>query len=100
MPQLRPTARRRLAELGFLGRRRRRNLTESESVRLRTALEELGPLFACFGRYLGSRIDLLPQATCSSLAATRIPGAEEVPDEAAPEATAAPVSDLFDRLER
>ncbi len=85
MPQLRPNARRRLAELGFLGRRHRRNLTESESVRLRTALEELGPLFGCFGRYLSSRIDLLPQAACSSLAATRIPGAEEVPDEAAPE---------------
>ena len=70
MPQLRPTARRRLAELGLLGRRHRSSFTESEAVRLRIALEELGPLFAGFGRYLGSRVDLLPLAACSALAET------------------------------
>lgn len=72
MPQLRPTARRRLAELGLLGRRHRSSFTESEAVRLRIALEELGPLFVGFGRYLASRVDLLPLAACSALAETSV----------------------------
>jgi hypothetical protein len=69
----RPTARRRLAELGLLGRRQHSKTDPSESLRLRGALEELGPLFAAFGRYLGSRVDLLPLASCATLAETRIP---------------------------
>lgn len=77
MPQSRPTARRRLAELGLLDRRHNSNLVESESSRLRLALEELGPLFAGFGRYLGSRVDLLSLAACATLAETRISEAEE-----------------------
>jgi predicted unusual protein kinase regulating ubiquinone biosynthesis (AarF/ABC1/UbiB family) len=40
-------------------------------MRLRIALEELGPLFVGFGRYLASRIDLLPLVACSALAETR-----------------------------
>jgi ubiquinone biosynthesis protein len=68
----RPTARRRLAELGLLGRRQQTKIDEAESVRLRGALEELGPLFAGFGQYLGSRVDLLPLAACTTLAETRL----------------------------
>ena len=37
---------------------------------LRAALEELGPVFSDFGRYLSSRIDLLPRRDCIELAAT------------------------------
>jgi predicted unusual protein kinase regulating ubiquinone biosynthesis (AarF/ABC1/UbiB family) len=69
----RPTARRRLAELGLLGRRQHRKTDEPESVRLRGAFEELGPLFAAFGQYLGTRVDLLPLASCATLAETPIP---------------------------
>ncbi len=36
---------------------------------LRSALEELGPVFAEFGRYLSSRVDLLPRRDCLELAA-------------------------------
>jgi ubiquinone biosynthesis protein len=50
-------------------------LIDSEGVRLRIALEELGPLFVAFGHYLGSRVDLLPLATCTTLAQTRFPTA-------------------------
>ncbi len=87
MLQRQPTARRRLAELGLLGRRHNSNLAESESVRLRLALEELGPLFAGFGQYLGSRVDLLPLAACTTLAETRIPEAVDVPSGDRPSVT-------------
>jgi predicted unusual protein kinase regulating ubiquinone biosynthesis (AarF/ABC1/UbiB family) len=80
----RPAARRRLAELGLLGRRHHAKLDESESVRLRGALEEFGPLFAGFGQYLGSRIDLLPLAACTTLAETRIPEAADQTADSAP----------------
>jgi len=79
--------RRRLAELGLLSRRQHSNLTESESARLRVALEELGPLFAGFGRYLGSRVDLLPLAACATLAETRIPEAADAPSGPPPSLT-------------
>jgi ubiquinone biosynthesis protein len=82
--QSRPTARRRLAELGLLDRRHNSNLVDSESTRLRLALEELGPLFAGFGRYLGSRVDLLSLAACATLAETRISEAEDAPSGAPP----------------
>ena len=87
MLQRRPTAYRRLAELGLLDRRQHANLTESESVRLRIALEELGPLFAGFGRYLGSRVDLLPLAACITLADTRISEAVDAPSDTMPSLT-------------
>lgn len=87
MPDSRPTARRRLAELGLLGRRQHAKFSESESVRLRTALEDLGPLFACFGRYLGSRVDLLPLAACMTLAETRIHEAADRAPDTAPSVT-------------
>jgi hypothetical protein len=73
-----------LAELGLLGRRHHAKLDESESVRLRGALEEFGPLFAGFGQYLGSRIDLLPLAACTTLAETRIPEAADQTADSAP----------------
>lgn len=65
-------ARQRLAAHGLTGRRRSREFTETESLRLRRALEELGPLFAGFGQYLGSRVDLLPLVDCSTLSHTKI----------------------------
>jgi predicted unusual protein kinase regulating ubiquinone biosynthesis (AarF/ABC1/UbiB family) len=61
-----------LAAHGLTGRRRTGEFTEPESLRLRRALEELGPLFAGFGRYLGTRVDLLPLVDCSTLAETAI----------------------------
>jgi predicted unusual protein kinase regulating ubiquinone biosynthesis (AarF/ABC1/UbiB family) len=73
-----------LAELGLLGRRHHTKADESESVRLRGALEELGPLFAGFGRYLGSRVDLLPLAACTTLVETRIPEAADQTADTAP----------------
>lgn len=51
-------------------------------------LQELGPLFAAFGRYLASRIDLLPFGLCQDLAA--------IPDRAAP----APPEQVLDILNR
>jgi len=43
---------------------------ELPTRRLRAALEELGPVFAGFGRYLSSRFDLLPRRDCLDLAVT------------------------------
>jgi ubiquinone biosynthesis protein len=40
---------------------------ENPMPRLAQTLEELGPLFATFGRYLGSRVDWLPLADCRQL---------------------------------
>jgi hypothetical protein len=41
----------------------------AERVReVRQSLEELGPLFVAFGRYLSARIDVLPLAFCEDLA--------------------------------
>ena len=41
---------------------------ESHSVLLRAVLIELGPVFSTFGRYLSSRVDLLPESDCQVLA--------------------------------
>jgi ubiquinone biosynthesis protein len=41
---------------------------EQPTRRLRDALTSLGPVFADFGRYLSSRIDLLPRRDCLELA--------------------------------
>jgi ubiquinone biosynthesis protein len=68
---------RRLAELGLAGGPR--GLAGEAAPppfdsgfgrRLRLALETLGPVFAAFGRYLGSRPDLLPLADCLELRRT------------------------------
>ncbi len=56
--------------------------------RLRDALVGLGPVFASFGRYLSSRIDLLPRRDCAELAA--------IPDRGTP-MTEAEVDALMDR---
>ncbi|HWN43943.1 MAG TPA: AarF/UbiB family protein [Thermoanaerobaculia bacterium] len=53
----------------------------SASRRLRHALERLGPVFASFGRYLGSRPDLLPLADCLELRQTAEP-VEPLPEAA------------------
>ncbi|HYL05416.1 MAG TPA: hypothetical protein VE075_05220 [Thermoanaerobaculia bacterium] len=55
-------------------------------VRLAAALPELGPVFCAFGRYLGTRLDLLPESVCQVLAA--------VPDQA----PAMPVEKVRDPL--
>jgi ubiquinone biosynthesis protein len=96
----RPTARRRLAELGLLGRRQQLKIDQSESARLRGALEELGPLFAGFGQYLGSRVDLLPLAACATLVETGIaetaePKADTPPSLAGVEVRPAPIRRSF-----
>jgi predicted unusual protein kinase regulating ubiquinone biosynthesis (AarF/ABC1/UbiB family) len=48
--------------------RKGRETEESLGRRLRGALEELGPVCAAFGRYLASRVDLLPASDCLELA--------------------------------
>ncbi len=69
------TVRKRLFELGLWDghrRSRRAALDEEEaSIRLRKALEGFGPLFQAFGRYLSSRIDMLPLSDCLELAKIR-----------------------------
>jgi hypothetical protein len=55
---------------------------------IRQSLEELGPAFAAFGRYLSARVDLLPYPLCENLAA--------IPDRAATE-TAERVCAIFIR---
>jgi len=54
---------------------------EGRARRLRSALESLGPVFASFGLYLSTRVDLLPAPGCLELAAIR--------DRAAPSSPAA-----------
>jgi predicted unusual protein kinase regulating ubiquinone biosynthesis (AarF/ABC1/UbiB family) len=48
----------------------------SFGLKLRLALSDLGPIFSSFGRYLATRVDLLPAADCLQL--------EAIPDVAAP----------------
>lgn len=76
--QRRREVERHLAALGVLG-------AVPSAGRLREALADLGPVFASFGRYLGSRPDLLPVADCLDFAA--------LPDAGEP-------SPAFDVLER
>jgi len=42
---------------------------ESPGLKLRLALSELGPVFSSFGRYLATRVDLLPAKECLELEA-------------------------------
>lgn len=46
----------------------RLSIDEQPAARLHAALVALGPVFADFGRYLSSRIDLLPRRDCFELA--------------------------------
>lgn len=63
--QYSPSARlRRLARLTRLGRR----LEDPRAVRVRHALESLGPIFVKFGQMLSTRRDLLPQDMADELA--------------------------------
>lgn len=48
----------------------------SLGLKLRLALSDLGPIFSSFGRYLATRVDLLPAADCLEL--------EAIPDDATP----------------
>jgi ubiquinone biosynthesis protein len=45
---------------------------EQSAGRLRPALANLGPVFAGFGRYLSSRLDLLPRRACVDLGETEL----------------------------
>ena len=77
-----------LAVFGFVhgphriaGEGRRWTGAESAGLKLRLALSELGPIFSSFGRYLATRVDLLPAADCLELEAiaddaTPMPGAD------------------------
>ena len=65
-----PAVRRPLPPEGRLG------ADENPLPRLRAALTDLGPVFAGFGRYLSTRIDLLPRRAALELSA--------IPDRAAP----------------
>ncbi|HET7608541.1 MAG TPA: AarF/UbiB family protein, partial [Gammaproteobacteria bacterium] len=90
--------------LAWLGRllsfgRRRRPL----GVRLRTALEELGPIFVKFGQALSVRPDLLPPDIAAELAKLQ----DQVPPFAGEQATAAltaafgkPIEQVFASFER
>lgn len=49
--------------------RYRWNATDSPGLKLRVAFSELGPVFSLFGRYLATRVDLLPAADCLELEA-------------------------------
>jgi predicted unusual protein kinase regulating ubiquinone biosynthesis (AarF/ABC1/UbiB family) len=81
-PERRRELEARLAEFGLAGERRPLRLvrkTESGGEadygrRLSAALSALGPVFAAFGLYLSTRVDLLPAADCLALA--------EIPDQA------------------
>src|SRR3954469_23090281 len=98
---------RRLAEAG-LGRGPRGLAGEAPHFdggfgrRLRLALETLGPVFSAFGRYLGSRPDLLPLTDCFELRQT-----EETAEPMSPAAiralveseTGVPVGETFGEIE-
>jgi ubiquinone biosynthesis protein len=56
---------RRLVRVGTIGR----SLHEPRAVRLRRALEDLGPIFVKFGQLLSTRRDLLPADIADELAA-------------------------------
>src|SRR5215471_9601986 len=43
---------------------------EFRAQQLRASLEALGPRYACFARYLSSRVDLIPAEYCRELACT------------------------------
>jgi predicted unusual protein kinase regulating ubiquinone biosynthesis (AarF/ABC1/UbiB family) len=55
---------------------RRGDRETSLGLKLRLALSDLGPIFSSFGRYLATRVDLLPAGDCLELAA--------IPDDAMP----------------
>src|SRR4051812_29671706 len=42
---------------------------EQRAGQMRAALVAIGPVFAAFGRYLSTRVDLLPRRDCAELAA-------------------------------
>ena len=100
---------RRLAEHGLL-RGPRRILAAGRSRRakagiadLRRLLEELGPVFAAFGRYLSSRADLLAAADCLALEDLRVPAAAsslEAVDEALSRELGRPRAEIFPVFEQ
>lgn len=70
--------------------------------RLRLALERLGPVFAAFGRYLGSRPDLLPLADCLELRQieeTVEPMHPAVVHALVEEESGQPLSEVFEEIE-
>jgi ubiquinone biosynthesis protein len=91
--------------LAWLGRltRFRRTYSEPSGVRLRQALESLGPIFVKFGQMLSTRRDLLPPAIAEELARLQ----DRVPPFTTAEALeqlqtayGKPVDDVFTRFVR
>jgi len=68
--------------------RQRWNTADSLGLKLRVALSELGPIFSSFGRYLATRVDLLPAVDCLEL--------EAIADNATP----MPIADVQELMER
>src|ERR1044072_5485345 len=64
------------------------NDADSPGLKLRAALSDLGPIFSAFGRYLATRVDVLPAADCLEL--------ESIADNSSP----MPIADLFTLIER
>jgi len=64
------------------------NNAESLGLKLRAALSDLGPIFSAFGRYLATRVDVLPAADCLEL--------EAIADNASP----MPIADVWALIER
>ena len=79
-----------------------RTLTEPRGVRLRRALETLGPIFVKFGQVLSTRRDLLPQDIADELAKLQdqvppFPGELAVAE--VERALGRPLVQLFERFE-
>ncbi|HEY7215686.1 MAG TPA: AarF/UbiB family protein [Thermoanaerobaculia bacterium] len=87
---------------GLVGEEAPSHFDGSSGLRLRLALERLGPVFAAFGRYLGSRPDLLSLADCRELRQTGEP-ATPLPAAAIPELIESeagqPFTELFEAVE-
>ncbi len=89
----------RLSVVLRLGRR----FSESRGVRLRLALEQLGPIFVKFGQVLSTRRDLLPPDIAEELALLqdRVPPfASEVAVATIERAFGRPVDEVFTQFER
>lgn len=81
----------------------RRDLSVPRGVRLREALERLGPIFVKFGQVLSTRRDLLPQDIALELAKLqdRVPPfASEVAVATIERAFAKPIAEIFSHFEQ
>ncbi|MGI4812982.1 MAG: ubiquinone biosynthesis regulatory protein kinase UbiB [Janthinobacterium lividum] len=99
LPRVRHPQIRFLFRLMTLGRR----YEQSRAVRLRLALESLGPIFVKFGQVLSTRRDLLPPEIANELARLqdRVPPFDsDVAVSIIEKSFGKPIDDLFDDFER